>query len=82
MVPKIAVVHISNAFPYDERDKIYPVHYDEMKVPVTVSPVTRTAHHDQWAESRLPLSRCELHSLYRDRNPLPVHGGPHSDQHL
>ncbi len=40
MVPKIAVVHISNAFPYDERDKIYPVHYDEMKVPVTVSPVT------------------------------------------
>lgn len=40
MVPKITVVHISNAFPYDERDKIYPVHYDEMKVPVTVSPVT------------------------------------------
>ncbi|MFR8015840.1 MAG: LytTR family DNA-binding domain-containing protein [Clostridiaceae bacterium] len=32
LVPKAAVIHISNAFPYDDRDKIYPVHYDEMKV--------------------------------------------------
>lgn len=26
-VPKILVIHISNAFPYDELDTIYPVHY-------------------------------------------------------
>lgn len=31
LVPKAAVIHISNAFPYDDRDKIYPVHYDEIK---------------------------------------------------
>lgn len=26
-IPKIIVIHISNAFPYDEQDTIYPVHY-------------------------------------------------------
>lgn len=40
LVPKAAVIHISNAFPYDDRDKIYPVHYDEMKVPATLTPAT------------------------------------------
>ena len=40
LVPKAAVIHISNAFPYDDRDKIYPVHYDEMKVPTTLTPAT------------------------------------------
>ena len=40
MVPKVAVVHISNAFPYDDRDRIYPVHYDEMEVPVTLTPAS------------------------------------------
>lgn len=28
-VPKIRVIFISNAIQYDERDGIYPVHYDE-----------------------------------------------------
>ena len=40
LVPKAAVIHISNAFPYDDRDKIYPVHYDEMKVPATLTSAT------------------------------------------
>lgn len=39
-VPKIAVVHISNAFPYDERDNIYPVHYEEVNIPGIPDPVT------------------------------------------
>ena len=28
-MPKIRVIFISNAIQYDERDGIYPVHYDE-----------------------------------------------------
>lgn len=39
-VPKIAVIHISNAFPYDDRDNIYPIHYEEIDVPGIPDPVT------------------------------------------
>lgn len=31
---KVAVLHISNAWPYDRRDTIYPVHYKSLGLPV------------------------------------------------
>lgn len=31
---KISVMHISNAWPYDSRDTIYPVHYNSLGLPV------------------------------------------------
>lgn len=31
-IPKILMIHISNAFPYDDRDKIYPVHFADMTI--------------------------------------------------
>lgn len=31
---KIAVMHISNAWPYDSRDTIYPIHYNSLPLPV------------------------------------------------
>lgn len=31
---EIAVLHISNAWPFDHRDTIYPVHYKSLSLPV------------------------------------------------
>lgn len=31
---EIAVLHISNAWPYDSRDTIYPIHYQSLSLPV------------------------------------------------
>lgn len=32
---EIAVLHISNAWPYDSRDTIYPVHYKSLSLPIS-----------------------------------------------
>lgn len=64
LVPKAAVIHISNAFPYDDRDKIYPVHYDEMKVPTTLTPATGPPHHDFRIEPCMSFSGSEFDSLH------------------
>lgn len=39
-VYKILVCHISNAFPYDNRDTIYPVHYEEVYIPAKMQAVS------------------------------------------
>lgn len=36
---EIVMIHISNAWPYDKRDHIYPIHYENLELPMrTVTP--------------------------------------------
>lgn len=73
---EIAVLHISNAWPYDSRDIIYPVHYKSLGLPVqliekpehclTVTANDMTVH-------RIPLNRLLYIETIKRTAKLRIH---------
>lgn len=58
---KIAVMHISNAWPYDSRDTIYPVHYNSLNLPVQF--IEKPKHFMTVTASDLSVHRIPLVNL-------------------
>lgn len=73
---EIAVLHISNAWPYDHRDTIYPVHYKSLSLPVqfiekpehclTVTANDMTVH-------RIPMNRLLYIETIKRTAKLRIH---------
>lgn len=75
---EIAVLHISNAWPYDSRDTIYPVHYKSLSLPIqliekpkhslTVTAIDMTVH-------RIPMNRLLYIETIKKTAKLRIHTG-------
>ena len=61
-VPQIRLCHISNAISYDERDTIYPVHYDSKFRGMPLAGVSRS--------ERLSFKGTDKSLLFLNRNPV------------
>lgn len=60
---EIAVLHISNAWPYDSRDTIYPIHYQSLSLPVRL--VEKPEHYMTVTATDMSVHRIPInHLLY------------------
>lgn len=73
---EIAVLHISNAWPYDSRDTIYPIHYKSLGLPVQL--VEKSEHYltvtaNDMSVHRIPMNRLLYIETIKRTAKLRIH---------